>query len=121
MVKKKFILIFLGWLITLGFVGCMATNAPVSGFIYNESKGPVAATGPTIYAKVGKANCYVVSLLPILGIVKNFPPIPSIGWGKCTVQEANADGAISKVSIVDSESMEIFGIYGRYTLVVYGE
>lgn len=105
--KNIFVLLLVG--ISLLSSGCALTNAPVNGWIYNGTKGPVAATGSTSYTKTGEADCHAINFYF------------SIGWGNCTVQAAKNDGRITKVSMVDSESFEILNIYGQYTLVVYGD
>lgn len=44
-----------------------------------------------------------------------------IGFGDASIQAAMKDGNISRIHHVDSESLNIFGIYSRYEVTVYGE
>ncbi len=88
--------------------GCaMSANAPVSGALYQSSKGATAATSNPLAAKNGKSCAS-----SILGIV---------GTGDASIASAAKAGGITKVSAVDSENFGILGIYATNCTVVTGE
>jgi len=82
------------------------------GVLYTDIKTPLPQLSVNAdsqsRAHTGKASCtsyvWVVTL------------------GDCSVQSAMQNGGISKVHHVDSEFQSyFFGIYGKFTTVVYGE
>ncbi len=87
--------------------GNAAASAPVSGGTFQRLKAPLAVVGATDSTKVGKAYCESV-----LGLV---------GIGDCSIQAAMKDGNITKINHVSYESLNILGLFARFTVVVYGE
>jgi hypothetical protein len=87
--------------------GCLAyARAPVSGFIYSEVEGPVAATSVAKSARTGRscAESY-------------------LGWvavGDASIDAAKRGAQIQEVSAVDHESFNVLGIYARYCTIVRG-
>lgn len=72
-----------------------------------DLKSPVAMGDPTVPAtKIGKAQA--------TGII-------IVGWGDASIQTAAQNGAITRIHHVDSEQLNILGIYSRNTTVVYGQ
>ena len=86
--------------------GC-ATAYPI-GSLYTELKLPVTATeaaGPSL--KVGTAKC-----TSVLGLVAT---------GDASIEAAKKSAGITKVHHVDWDARNILGLYGEYTVTVYGE
>jgi hypothetical protein len=97
---KRLMVLFLAFLL----IGC--------GVLYTDIKTPLPKlainTDASARGHVGKASCesyvWVVSL------------------GDCSVQAAMENGGVSKVHHTDSEFKSyFFGIYSKFTTVVYGE
>jgi hypothetical protein len=103
MLKK---VLFIGVLASL-FAGC-ATSQPV-GILYTELALPrsIVTQGDVSYTKVGVAKA--VSVLGLVTI------------GDVSQRAAIRDGKISKVKYVDFAAKNVLGIYGEYTLTVYGD
>lgn len=90
------------------FSGCAMTNtAPVTGFIYQGSKGTYGATGNPVASKTGE-SCSS----SILGIV---------GSGDASAAAAAKAGGITKIATVDSDNFGVLGIYAKSCTVVTGE
>ncbi|MBI5374972.1 MAG: TRL-like protein family [Candidatus Schekmanbacteria bacterium] len=86
--------------------GC-ASHIPM-GVIYTEVKTPMAAgAGDVAYTKVGTAKA-----TSVLGIVAT---------GDASTKAAVENGKITKIKYVDYSSRNILGIYGEYTVTVYGD
>ena len=90
----------------------IAALIPACGLVYTNIKTPAPTLAIQTNAegqdKIGKASC--TSYLWIVGI------------GDCSVTEAMKNGEIKKVHHIDTEIKSIFfGIYERYTTVIYGE
>ncbi len=86
--------------------GC-ASNCPVGRF-YTDVKLPVDAEYSQSRAtKVGTAEC-----ISILSLYTK---------GDASIQRAMENGNITKVHHVDWDAKNIFGVYGVYKIIVYGE
>ena len=95
----------LATLLMLG--GCTWPNSPVLAPLVIEQKGAIAAFSPDIKAtRVGRAKAEGIIL---------------VGYGDASIAAAQTAGGISRIHHVDSQSMNIFGIYSKYETVVYGE
>lgn len=93
-------------ILATGLIGC-ATVYPV-GSVYSSLKLPVAATGASGTAsKVGRAEC--TSLLSL------------VATGDASIEAAKRNGGITTVHHVDWEVENILGLFGKYTVTVYGE
>ena len=87
--------------------GCATAHMPVSGFLYGNVKGPMAATGVSENTtKVGRA-----SARSILGIIAS---------GDASIHAAARNGGIREIHYVDYESQTFFGVLAEFTVVVYG-
>ncbi|MBS3758205.1 MAG: TRL-like family protein [Desulfobacterales bacterium] len=87
-------------------VGC-ATSVPIGG-IYTKVKLPVDGEYAMSEAtKVGTAEC--TSILNM------------VATGDASIQAAMENGNISKIHHVDWDVENILGVYGVYTVTVYGE
>jgi len=88
--------------------GCAAYGvSPVTGIWFTDVKGPASATSNSGYSKVGMAYC-----TSILGLVAT---------GDASIKAAMANGGITKIHHVDYETKSYFGIYAKFTVIVYGE
>lgn len=101
--KKLFFVFAAG----LFFTSCAMTSAPLTGFVYQDLKSPVAVTSNTGATKVGTATANSV-----LGIVAT---------GDASVEAAAKSAGIKKIHHVDQHATNILGIYATYTITVYGE
>jgi hypothetical protein len=105
MQTPRTILIALAGLLFL-FTGC-ATIYP-SGAIYTNVQLPMQVTDNAgTPMKTGTAQA-----TSILGLVAT---------GDASIEAAKKNGNITKVYHVDWDAMNVLGIYGRYTVTVYGE
>ena len=87
--------------------GCTMPAGPVMAPLVLDQKGAIAAFTPEVKAtRVGRARAE--------GIV-------FVGYGDASIAAAQTAGGISRIHHVDSQSMNIFGIYAKYETVVYGE
>ena len=87
--------------------GCAAVgHGPVTAPITINMKGPVsagpAATGP----KVGRSEAWGILLY---------------ATGDASISAAAANGGITRIHHVDHETLNILGVYAKYTTIVYGE
>ncbi len=104
MIKKLLVLSALAVLAS----GCArSANVPVSGGLYNGSKGATAATSNTLGGKTGQ-SC-ATSYLGIIGL------------GDASIASAAKAGGISKISTVDSDNFGLLGLYAKNCTVVSGE
>jgi hypothetical protein len=87
------------------FAGCAVGHGPVVAPI-TIVKGPVSAGPATTGAKVGRAEAW---------------GIPLFATGDASISAAAKNGGISQIHHVDHETLNILGIYARFTTVVYGE
>ena len=87
--------------------GCIV-RSDVGGSLFLDQQGIVAVTdADTKGDKTGEAQA-----MSILGMV---------GLGDATLTTAMANGGITKATHVDFKSWQVLGIYGTYTVVVYGK
>lgn len=87
--------------------GCTWPNAPVLAPLVISQKGPVAGFDVNVKGtRVGRASAEGIIL---------------VGYGDASISAAKISGNITKIHHVDSEVMNIFGIYSQYETVVYGE
>ena len=93
--------------VTLFLTAC-ATPLPV-GILYTDVEYPIAATShtPASSPKKGTATCK--SYLGLIAV------------GEASVQKAAQDAGITKITHIDWDAENILGLYGVYTVTVYGE
>lgn len=104
------ILIF-GLLVSFGllFVGCSSVVSPATGAFYTGTKSALIATEVVIdekKKKIGESECIV-----ILGFAT----------GDCSIEAAAKKAGIKKIYYVDSESLNVLGIFAKYKIIVTGE
>jgi len=103
------ILLCVALLASVAFVaGCgIMPMSPVMAPIVIDQKGPVAGFDYSAAAtKTGRAEAEGILI---------------VGWGDASITAAAASAGITKISHVDSETLGVLGIYGKYTTIVYGE
>ena len=101
---KKILVTLAACLALMAFSTGCASTFPV-GVIFTELKLPIAATSNE-GNKVGRAKC-----TSVMGLVT---------WGDASIAAAMKDGKISEISHIDWEVKNVLGIFGEYTIVVYG-
>jgi hypothetical protein len=86
--------------------GCISANAPIKGFFFTDVKGPLMVSDQEVkYSKVGTAEAQ--------GII-------GFAFGDASLNTAINDAGISKVTIVDSHTLVILNLFGRFKTVAYG-
>jgi len=93
--------------IAVFFTGC-ATPYPV-GSLFTELQLPVLATSNSITADTKKGVATCESYLSLFAI------------GDASIEKAAEKGGITQITHVDWHVKNILGIYGVYTVTVYGE
>ena len=86
--------------------GCVMGHAPVTAGITLNERGPVSAGTAAGQSKVGRATA--------VGILV-------YAHGDASISAAMANGGITRIHHVDHETLNILGLYGKYTTIVYGE
>jgi hypothetical protein len=89
--------------------GCAAgVQTPASAGLYTSTQGPVAVgESDASSSKTGKASAQ-----SILGI---------FATGDASIKKAAESAGISTIHHVDYQAKNYLGLYGKYTVVVYGE
>ena len=85
--------------------GCAVANGPVLAPV-TIVKGPVSAGPAPTGSKVGRAIAW---------------GIPLFAMGDASISAAAQNGGINQIHHVDQETLNILGIYARYTTIVHGE
>lgn len=99
--------LLIGVCVVMLFAGCAIVSSHLPAVVYTNVEGPVAATSNAGSTKIGTA-----SATSILGIVAT---------GDASIEAAARNGGITKIHHVDYKAQSVFGIYARFTTVVYGE
>jgi hypothetical protein len=86
--------------------GCAIGHAPVVAPITVSQQGPVSAGPAAGSSRIGRATA--------IGIV-------AASWGDASISAAMRNGGITRIHHVDHETTNLFGVYARYTTIVYGE
>ena len=86
--------------------GCAVGQGPVVAPFAFDLRGPVSAGSAAGQSKVGRATA--------VGIVM-------FAHGDASISAAMANGGITRIHHVDHETLNIFGLYAKYTTIVYGE
>jgi len=90
-----------------GFLaGCATSLGPVVAPLTIDMKGPVSGGPAATSPKVGRSEAWGVLFFAM---------------GDASISTAMKSAGITRIHHVDNETMNIFGIYARYTTVVYGE
>lgn len=100
-------LVLAGLLSTFLFSSCAVQFGQLQGSLWTAAKTPVAATSAERGTKVGTSSA--VSILGIFCV------------GDASIEAAAKKAGITKITHVDKKLRNILGIYGQYTVFVYGE
>ena len=87
--------------------GCAAAIQPVTGMLFSDVKGGMAATSNSSYSKVGTAMA-----VSYLGL---------IGQGDASIDTACKKAGIKRIHHVDYHTKNILGLYAEHTVYVYGD
>jgi len=92
----------------LAMTGCAVMAAgPVLAPLAVDLKGPVAMGDTNAAAsKVGEAQAQGILIF---------------AFGDASIQAAASQGQITRIHHVDSEVLNVLGVYARYKTIVYGE
>ena len=93
--------------LTAFFSGC-ATPFPV-GLAFTDVDFPVLATDNPITEDTKKGVSTCESFLGLIAV------------GDASIEEAAEQGGITKITHIDWDAKNILGVYGAYTVTVYGE
>jgi len=105
--RKRVLFLMLALLTVAVFAGCsVVALGPVPGAITLDQKGPVAGGSSPTWSKQGSAKAEGILLF---------------SWGDASISAAAAAGKITRIHHVDSETMNVLGVYARYETIVYGE
>jgi len=111
MIRKRLVLYLVSAMLGVMLLAGCATYGPTPGCLYDNVTAPTyrleVPMDATSADKVGTA-----SFTSILGLVAT---------GDASVNTAMKNGGITKVHHVDSNYYNVLGIYGKYTVIVYGE
>lgn len=104
--KRKLLAIAFIVVIGISASGC-ATYLPYGG-LYTEVKAPLSVADTDVkYSKTGTAMA-----TSVLGLVAT---------GDASLKAAMDNGGITKVKYVEYSVRNILGVYGEYTVTVYGD
>ena len=93
--------------LTVFFSGC-ATPFPV-GFAFTDVQLPVMATDNPITEDTKKGVSTCESFLGLIAV------------GDASIEEAAEEGGITKITHIDWHAKNVLGVWGTYTVTVYGE
>ncbi|MFW5808041.1 MAG: TRL-like family protein [Spirochaetota bacterium] len=100
---KKLIIVILCTVL----ISCSTTPTP-KGILYTKTRGPVTATSNVSISKSGMA-----SVISILGLFT---------YGDASINRACEKAGITRIHHADYEDYSVFfGVYQKYTVIVYGE
>ncbi len=93
--------------LTVFFAGC-ATPIPV-GIAFTDVQFPVLATNNPITEETKKGVSTCESFLGLIAV------------GDASIEEAAEEAGITKITHIDWDAKNVLGVYGTYTVTVYGE
>jgi len=103
--KRLLATAFVGLVTAVSLSGCTIVT-PLNGGLYTDLTAVVTVGPAATAAKKGEAK-----LTSILGVA----------LGDASLEMAMKNGGITKVHHVDTKVKNVLGIYGEYTIIVYGE
>ena len=87
--------------------GCATVaHGPVTAPVTIDMKGPVSAGPAPTSPKTGTSEAWGILVF---------------ATGDASISAAMRNGGITRVHHVDNETLNILGIYAKYTTIVYGE
>jgi len=118
---RKGMVFFLLLAFVVGLAGCQSLIKtpvrPPQGWIYTKVRAPLTVNchgTKTAGNKVGVATTTFLSI-PLYYVSLDF------AWDDCDVKKAADQGGITTVYYADYELEQVLGIFGRFTVRVYGE
>lgn len=97
--------------VVFSFTGCGAyATSPVTGFLVTDVSSPIGVGSgirENLTVKIGNTSAH-----SLFGL---------FAWGDASIQTAAKDGNIRQISYVDAHSVNVFGLYSKYTVKVYGQ
>lgn len=94
-------------LFSIALSGCATAHSPVSGVLWTDVKGGVAAT--EAYGGTARGEACATSILG------------AIATGDASIDTAKKAGGIAQVVTIDHVTTNMLGIYAKYCTVVYGK
>ena len=111
MIRKRSVLYLVSAMLGAMLLAGCATYGPTPGWLFDDVTAPTCRLEVPMDAtsadKVGTAS--FISVLNMVAV------------GDASVNTAMKNGGITKVHHVDSNYYNLLGIYGKYTVIVYGE
>ncbi len=105
---RKLIIVALAGVFAATFlVGCQTVKTPAMGVLFTDVSAHEGATSNSGSSRSGSASC-----VTWFGLVAQ---------GDASIDAAAKSAGISKIHHVDYHSKNVLGIYGKYTVTVYGE
>jgi hypothetical protein len=98
--------------------GCSTWRAPVEpprGALFTQYRAPLTADVSNVPVS-GKTG--VASTMYVRDIILTRQ---NIAWDDASIDKAARNGGLSKVHYADYEILEVLGIFGEFTVRVYGE
>ncbi|NLW50697.1 MAG: hypothetical protein GXY85_07600 [Candidatus Brocadiaceae bacterium] len=88
---------------------------PASGLLFADMCGPLTVdyNGTPVAARSGEASTLYVYDPVITGL--------DIAWSDASIAAAAAQGRLSRVHYADYRLFQILGVFGRFTVIAYGE
>ncbi len=86
--------------------GCAVGHGPVTAAVTIDMKGPVSVGPAAGSSKIGRSEAWGILVY---------------ATGDASISAAMRNGGITRVHHVDHETLNILGVYAKYTTVVYGE
>jgi hypothetical protein len=105
--RKNVLMMALAVAMLVVMSGCAVVQTPVLGLVFTEVKAPITADAGAGSGRVGKATAK-----SFLGLV---------ALGDASIEAAMKNGGIRRANHIDYQSKSILGVYGEFTVIVYGE
>ena len=111
----------LGVLAAALLAGCTFYRVPVrppAGALYTHYRAPLTTQfsgTPATHSRHGRAGTFYIMIPTFIG-----PPL-TFAWEDASVEKAAQDGNITRLHYADHEFTSVFGIFGHYETIAYGE
>jgi len=104
--------------VLLAFGGCTHWQAPVRppvGLLFTRYRAPLTAdvTGVPAAGREGTASTLFVQDIILTG--------QGLAWDDASIATAAREGGLTKVYYADYEVLAVLGVFGEFTVRVYGE
>ena len=99
--------------VCIAFCGCAGIAwtpvIPPAGFIYTQYKAPLDVDFDATPVPMKKGTA---STMCVLGLV---------AVGDASARAAAQDGGITRIEHADYDTLNVLGVYSKFTIIVYGE